>query len=94
MTTASLFPIGKPSVKDHMSFRIAVAEHYLAKNKCMRPTSFVTSTSIRFDGIGHLVSYSDGKVGRCGQCQKNSTFTCIKCKKLVHPKCFVDFHTR
>lgn len=83
-----------PSKKDHMTFRIEVAEYFLSKNKSSKSVSIDPSKSIRFDGSGHLVDYAGGKQGRCADCQKNSTFTCIKCLRFLHPKCFVSYHTK
>lgn len=48
---------------------------------------------VRYDGQDHLI-LPLGKQMRCGQCKKNTTKQCRKCKVPLHANCFLQFHTK
>ena len=78
---------------DHLEFKLAIAEFLISKNASARKSPSASSLS-RFDNVGHLVYFPDGKVGRCAQCQKNAGYQCLKCQRFLHPKCFISYHSK
>ena len=91
-----LLRLGKNAVgdghSDMMTYRIHLASHMISyglKYKAIPPS---VSDDVRFDGFNHLVT--SAPVNRCALCQKNSAYKCLRCQRNLHPKCFVQYHTR
>ena len=80
---------------DQNSFKSSVSESLLSLNTTKRSNPPTCTSTVRYDGIGHLVdSTVDSKEMRCAQCQGKTRYQCIKCKRALHPKtCFLTYHS-
>lgn len=86
-----------PNCVNLLNFRRYIATTFLRThgNKPLRYKSTnLTTEDVKFDNIGHLVSYSETD-RKYKVCKKNSKFVCIKCQIGLHPKqCFIMYHTK
>ena len=49
----------------------------------------------RFENVGHFIAESNPKIRkRCKTCQTNSIHFCVKCDVYLHPKCFLEYHSK
>ena len=83
------------SAISHLDFLREVTMTLLKQQPARRRLGGPTAASVdsvRFDSANHYIA--SAKQGRCVLCKRNTTKCCNKCKKLLHEKCFIDYHTR
>ena len=75
-----------------MNYRLNLASYLISFGLKYKTMPRSISEDARYDGVNHLVTASP--VNRCAMCKKNSSYKCLKCQRNLHPKCFVEYHTR
>lgn len=86
---------------DLLTFTRSIAQAWLKQYgnppKNDRRLSFASAIGVekRFDNIGHFIAESNPKIRqRCKTCLSNSIYFCVKCDVFLHPKCFLDYHSK
>ena len=87
---------------DLLTFTRSTAQAWLKqygnppKNDKRRHTfASVIGVEKRFDNVGHFIAESNPKIRkRCKTCQSNSIYFCVKCNVYLHPKYFLEYHSK